>query len=208
MQTQSIISFIAKSFLISVFAGCLFRCTGICESLGLYSSFMHFSLLKGTSQNYVDRKYGIIISLNPQIYEIFTDCFSGFCKLASWLPLARPVTNDQKRVTARRQVFCLKLKMPCSASGTKFLDLNYNVYFGGHTKERSARSGITAFVGSLRQPRRIWWSKRVREDNIKKRNRAWGCGPDSCGSRWSAMLGYCEHSNENSDIMDGEDFLD
>jgi len=41
--------------------------------------------------------------------------------------------------------------------------------------------------------------KRVREDNIKmnfKRNRVWGCGLDSSGSRYGPTSGSCKHDNE------------
>ena len=39
---------------------------------------MHFGLLKGTSQKYVDPKYDIIILLYYQSCEVFTDNISGF----------------------------------------------------------------------------------------------------------------------------------
>jgi len=172
-----------------------------------YSLLVHFGLLKGTSQKYVDPEYDIIILLFYQSCEVFTDYISGFHKLTPWRSLLLPVTNDQKRVTARRQVFYSKLKMPLPASGTRFLDWKHNVRFEDLTQEAGGCRSITPLVRTLRWPRRIGWCKRLWADNITKRNKAWGCGLDTCGSRWGPMPGYSEHNNELSGVMNGGVFL-
>jgi hypothetical protein len=148
-----------------------------------YSRLVHFGLLKGTSQKYVDPKCDLIILV------FYRSC--DFYKLTPWRSLLLPVTNDQKRVTARRQVFYSKLKMPLPASGTRFLDWKHNVRFEDHTQEAGWCRSFTPLVGKLRWPRRIGWCKRLWADSITKRNKAWGCGLDACGSRWGLMPGYC-----------------
>lgn len=39
--------------------------------------------------------------------------------------------------------------MPCPASGTRFLDLNYNAHFVGHTKETGGRVVTRLWLGHL-----------------------------------------------------------
>jgi hypothetical protein len=58
---------------------------------------------------------------------------------------------------------------------------------------------------TLGRPRRRW------KDNIRMdlREISWEvCGLDSSGSGWGPVTGSCEHSNELSGSLNGEEFLD
>lgn len=158
MQKKFIITFIAGSFLTSCL---LVACPDAQPCGSFYSRLMHFGFLKGTSQKYVEHKYDIIILLYYQSCEVFTDNISGFYKHIPWRSLLLPVESDQKRVTARRQVFYSKLKMPLPASGTRFLDWKHNVRFEDRTQEAGGCRSITPLVRTLCWPRRIGWCKRL-----------------------------------------------
>jgi hypothetical protein len=203
MQTKFIITFIAESFLTCVFAVCLSRCTGLCECLGLFVRVWRTSAYwkEHHRRSKIWHDYFIVL---PELRGFL---LMVFYKLTSWRSFLLPVTNDQKRVTARRQVFFSKLKMPFPASGTGFLDWNHNVRLEDRTQQAGGCRSITPLVRTFRRPRRIGWRQRLWADNVTKRNRAWGCGPDSCGSRWSPVPGYCEHVNEHSGVMNWGEFL-